>query len=211
MNLNNIKLSLDNPSLARTIARLEMRRGWNEACFAEDRIDHTVDTTSALPELKPVSGRAPSKALFDAVVDGNVLAVRRALALDASSINDAIPGMKGKTLLHFAARLHGLRARCNLNEAHAYELVSAELLAAGADPLAHDDIKQFPASYTHGMTPPSLSARMMRATAEGKVGWQSCAMRVRSRLNPTNPWAGNGKGRLTREAKKRGARAGFRA
>jgi len=207
----NLKPSLDNPSLARTIARLEMRRGWNEACFAEDRIDHTVDTTSALPELKSVSGRAPSKVLFEAVVDGNVLAVRRALASDASSVNDAIPGMKGKTLLHFAACLHGVRARRSLNAAHAYDLVAAELLAAGADPLARDDIKQFPASYTDGMTPPSLSSRMMRAAAEGKVGWESCAMRVRSRLNATHPWAGNGKGRLTREAKERGSRAGFRA
>jgi len=207
----NLNLSLDNPSLAATVARLEMRRGWHEACFAEDRIDHTVDTISALPELKPVSGRAPSKALFDAVVDGNVLAVRRILALDASSINDAIAGMNGKTLLHFAARLHGVRARCSLNQAHAYDEVAAELLAAGADPLARDDIKQFPASYTDGMTPPSLSARMMRAAAEDKVGWKGAVVEPRSRLNATHPWAGNGKGRLTREAKERGSRAGFRA
>lgn len=171
MNVN-VNLSTDNPYLARTIARLEMHRGWNEACFAEDRIDHTVDTTSALPELKPVSGRAPSTALFDAVVGGNVLAVRRALALDASSVNDAIPGMKGKTLLHFAACLHGLRARRSLNEAHDYELVAAELLAAGADPLARDDVKQFPSSYTNGMTPPCLRDRMLRAAAEAKVGWK---------------------------------------
>jgi hypothetical protein len=211
MNLNTIKFSLDNPTLARTIARLEMRRGWNEACFVVDRIDHTVDTTSALPKLRPVSGRAPSKALFDAVVDGNVLAVRRALALDASSVNDAIPGMKGKTLLHFAACLHGVRARRSLNEAHAYEEVTAELLAAGADPLARDDTKQFPASYTYGMTPPSLSARMMRAAAEDKVGWKIAFIEPRCRVNATHPWAGHDKGRSTREAKKRGTRAGFRA
>lgn len=205
----NIKLSLDNPALARTIARLEMRRGWNEACFVEDPIDHSVDITSPLPELKPVSGRAPSKALFDAVVDGDVLAVRRALALDASSINDPIPGMKGKTLLHFAACLHGVRARRSLNEAHAYEEVTAELLAAGADPLAHDDTKQFPASYTYGMTPPSLSPRMMRAAAEDKVGWECLATRLRSRLNPTHPWAANG--HQTMQAKKRGLPRGTRA
>jgi hypothetical protein len=207
----NVNLSLDNPSLARAIARLEMRRGWHEACFVADRIDHTVDTTSALPELKPVSGRAPSEALLAAVVDGDFVALSRMLALDSSSVNDAIPDTCGKTLLHVAARLHGLRARNRLNQAHVYDQIAAALLAAGADPLARDDVKQFPSSYTDGFTPPCLRDRMMRAAAEEKVGWQSCAMRVRSRLNPTNPWAGNGKGRLTQEAKTRGARAGFRA
>jgi hypothetical protein len=140
-----------------------------------------------------------------------VLAVRCALASDSSSVNDAIPEMKGKTLLHFAACLHGVRARRSLKEAHDYELVAEELLAAGADPLARDDVKQFPASYTNGMTPPCLRDRMLRAAAEAKVGWKAAAVEPRSRLNATHPWAGNGKGRLTREAKERGNRAGFRA
>jgi hypothetical protein len=206
-----MNLSLDNPSLARTIARLEMRRSWSEARFVADPIDHTVDTTSALPALKPVSGRAPSDALLAAVVDADLVTLGRELALDSSSINDAILGTCGKTLLHVAARLHGVQARKRLNEAHAYDQICSALLAAGADPLARDDITQFPSSYTDGLTPPSLRDRMMRAAAEEQVGWQSCAMRVRSRLNPTNPWAGNGKGRLTQEAKTRGARSGFRA
>jgi hypothetical protein len=207
MNVN-VNLSLDNPSLARTIARLEMRRGWNEACFADDRIDHTVDTTSALPELKAVSGHAPSESLLAAVVDGDFVALSRELSLDSSSINDAIPGTRGKTLLHIAARLHGVRARSRLNEAHVYDQIAAALLAAGADPLARDDVKQFPSSYTDGFTPPCLRDRMMRAAAEEKVGWQSCAMRVRSRLNPTHPWAGNGL--LTERAKERGLPRGTR-
>jgi hypothetical protein len=207
----NLKSSLDNPSLARTIARLEMRRGWNEACFAEDRIDHTVDTTSALPELKPATGRAPCEALLAAIVDGDLVALSRELALDSSSINDAIPGTCGKTLLHVATRLHSVRARNRLNQAHVYDQIAAALLAAGADPLARDDIKQFPSSYTDGMTPPCLRDRMMRAAAESQVGWKGAVVEPRSRLNATHPWAGNGKGRLTREAGKRGRRAGFRA
>jgi|SRR6185312_1598384 len=206
-----MNLSLDNPSLARAIARIEMRRGWHEACFAEDRIDHTVDTTSALPTLKPVSGRAPTEALLAAVVDGDFGAVRRELDKDSTSINDAIPGTHGKTLMHIAARLHGVQARTRLNEAHAYDQICAALLAAGADPLARDDIKQFPSSYTDGLTPPSLRDRMMRAAAESQVGWNEARIEPRSRISATHPWAGNGKGRLTREAAKRGSRAGFRA
>ena len=208
-----MNFSLNNPSPARTIARLQMRRSWHEACFAMEPIDHTVDTTSALPKIKPVSGRSPSVALVDAVEDGDFVTVSRELAHDSSSINDPLPNpnSRGRTLLHMAAALHGVVARYRPNLAPIFDQIAAELLAAGADPLARDDIKQFPSSYTNGMTPPCLRERMMRAAAESKVGWKGAAVEPRSRLNATHPWAGNGKGRLTREAGKRGRRAGFRA
>lgn len=141
---------------------------WQETSI---ELEHIVDSTP-LPEPVPVTGEAPREALVRAVIDADLDALRVELAVEVTGLNDAIPGTEGKTLLHFASRLHGQAANGHSQRAQvrrlALEQITRALLEAGADPLAKDDHDIYPATYSHGNTPASLRDRMVRAARDGR-------------------------------------------
>lgn len=139
--------------------------------------DPTLDLTripdvSPLPPLVLKTGAAPREALIHAIVDADLDALRAELAQDTTSINDAMPAAKGRTLLHLAASLHGFAAKGNSAADKmrrlALEHITSALLDAGADPLAEDELKLYPATLSHGYTPACLRDRMTRAAREGR-------------------------------------------
>lgn len=147
-------------------------RPW-AALFIDSRYElmHLGDE-SPLPSLAPLVGHPPSEALIRAVVEADLDALRAALAADSSGINDPIPETQGKVLLHFAARFHGQAAQ---GQSHAekvrrlkLEHITRALLDAGADPLAEDDLKLRPATYSHGHTPACLRDRQFLAARDGR-------------------------------------------
>jgi hypothetical protein len=190
--------------VARQGVHVDQQRAWGDrSCDLDEEFDHAADISSPLPALAPLSGQSPRERLVDAVVKGDFATLRAELETDASALNDPIAGVGGKTVLHLSARLYGLHSKRHAHEmAKTYDQIIQLLLASGADPLARDEAFQFPSSYTDGFTPPCLRERMLRAAQEQQVGWneqKKCA-EPRFRVNATHPWAGNGKGRLTRRA-----------
>lgn len=195
---------LELAGVARQSAHVDQQRAWSDrGCNLDEEFDHAVDISSPLPALAPLSGQSPRDRLVDAVIKGDLVSLQAELETDASALNDPIAGAGGKTVLHLSARLHGLHSKRHAHEmAKTYDQIIQLLLASGADPLARDEAFQFPSSYTDGFTPPCLRERMLRAAQEQQVGWneqKKCA-EPRFRVNATHPWAGNGKGRLTRRA-----------
>jgi hypothetical protein len=130
---------------------------------------------SPLPTLVPKVGRPPREALIKALINADLDVFCSELAIDASGINDALPrerGSRGRTLLHYAAKLHGEAAMGHLREDKrrqlALEHITSALLHAGADPLCEDDRGLWPMTYSHGRTPASLRERISRAAHEGR-------------------------------------------
>ena len=134
-----------------------------------------IPDESPLPTLVPKTGQSPREALIAAVIHADLDALRAELAIDASGINDACPrdrGSRGRTLLHFAAKLHGEAAQGHCREDKrrqlALEHITRALLEAGADPLAKDDYSLWPMTYSHGRSPACLRERINRAAQDGR-------------------------------------------
>ena len=71
-------------------------------------INHTVRAVP-LPSIAPITGRDPT-GIINALLSVDETGLARQLAQSAPALNDAVPGLRGKTPLHVAARLYSLRA-----------------------------------------------------------------------------------------------------
>jgi hypothetical protein len=106
-------------------------------------------------------------------MSGDLYALSRELTgPNGAPVNDRIPGMKGRTMLHVVARMYALRAggwcAADREAADVLNQMTAALLAAGADPCARDREHEMASAYTDGRTPPALVRRMEREADEGR-------------------------------------------
>jgi len=148
-----------------------MSRSENPWAVSHAELPHPIDTTTPLPTIVPRAGHSPQAALVMAIARGDLDALRVALESDSSRINDHIDRepLKGKTLLHMAARKAGVN-HDNRQSFQTYSAMTELLLAKGANPVGRDSNGLFASSYTGGHTPTCLRDRMLREAAEARVG-----------------------------------------
>ncbi len=164
-------------------------RAYEPATLHCDAIEHVIDH-KPLPPIAPRTGQSPQR-LLNAVMSGDLYALSRELTSPTGvPVNDRIPGMKGRTMLHVVARMYALRAggwcAADRDAALVLDQMVAALLAAGADPCARDRDYELASAYTEGRTPPALLRRMEREASDAKfedVGVE----RQRIRVNATHP------------------------